>query len=108
MLVDGLPIYSCSTLAMDVEGKEVTTVEGLAEGDRLHPVQEAFIEKDAMMCGFCTSGFVVSVTALLEANPNPTLEDVKKAVSGNLCRCGTYPRIFEAALLAAERMREGA
>ncbi len=105
VLMDGQPVYSCMMLAVDAAGKETTTVEGLADGDRLDPVQEAFIRHDALMCGFCTPGFVVSVRALLDRNPNPTLEDVKTAVSGNLCRCGTYPRVFEAALEAAEIQR---
>lgn len=106
--LDGKAVYSCSILAMDVQGQEITTVEGLAHGDHLHPVQQAFIEHDALMCGFCTPGFIMAVAALLNENRNPTLEDVKRAVSGNICRCGTYTRIFEAALSAAERMRKGA
>jgi len=108
VLLDGKAVYSCSILAMDAQGQEITTVEGLAKGDQLHPVQQAFIEHDALMCGFCTPGFIMSVTALLNENRNPTLDDVKRAVSGNICRCGTYTRIFEAALTAARRMREGA
>ncbi|MDA0745174.1 MAG: (2Fe-2S)-binding protein [bacterium] len=106
VLADGQPVYACMLLAVDVVGKEITTVEGLADGDRLHPVQEAFIQHDAQMCGFCTPGFVMSVSALLDRNPTPSLDDVKSAVSGNLCRCGTYPRVFEAALTAA-RMKRG-
>jgi aerobic-type carbon monoxide dehydrogenase small subunit (CoxS/CutS family) len=105
VLMDGQPVYSCMMLAVDGAGKEITTVEGLADGDRLDPVQEAFIRHDALMCGFCTPGFVMSVKALLDRNPNPALEDVKAAVSGNLCRCGTYPRVFEAALAAAKMQR---
>ena len=107
VLMDGRPVYSCMMLAIDAQGKEITTVEGLADGDRLHPVQEAFVEKDALMCGFCTPGFVVSAKALLDKNPNPTLEEVKRGVSGNICRCGAYPRIFEATLAAAKKMRNG-
>ena len=105
--MDGKPVYSCMMLAFDAQGKEITTVEGLADGDTLHPVQEAFVEKDALMCGFCTPGFVVSAKALLDQNPTPTLEEVKRGVSGNICRCGTYPRIFEATLAAAKKMRNG-
>ncbi len=105
VLIDGEPVDSCMMLAVDAVGKEITTVEGLAKGDRLDPVQEAFIQHDAMMCGFCTSGFVISVKALLDRNPNPTLDEVKAAVSGNLCRCGTYPRVYEAALTAAKIKR---
>ncbi len=104
--VDGKPVNSCITLAVDVSGREVTTIEGLAQGDELHPVQEAFIEHDASMCGFCTPGMVMSCAALLKRNPNPGLEDVKLATSGNLCRCGTYPKVFEATLAAAKKMKK--
>lgn len=107
VMVDKQPIYSCMMLAIDAVGKEITTVEGLSKEGALDPVQKAFVQHDAQMCGFCTPGFVVSVRALLDRNPNPTLDDVKKAVSGNTCRCGTYPRIFEAALTAAKLQRGG-
>lgn len=99
--VDGEVAASCMTFALDVQGKKITTIEGLADGDRLHPVQAAFVEQDALQCGFCTPGMVMSCAALLEHNPKPTLEDVKGAVSGNLCRCGTYPNVFKATLAAA-------
>jgi xanthine dehydrogenase YagT iron-sulfur-binding subunit len=102
VLLDGKPVYGCSVLAIDVVGKKITTVEGLGTPEDLSPVQKAFCEKDAMMCGFCTSGFVTTVTALLRANPNPTLEEVKEGCKGNFCRCGTYPHIFAAALASAE------
>jgi xanthine dehydrogenase YagT iron-sulfur-binding subunit len=105
VLADGEPVYSCMMLAVDVVGKEIKTVEGLANGDQLDPVQEAFIQHDALMCGFCTPGFLMSVRALIDRNANPTLDDVKSAVAGNTCRCGTYPRIFEAALTAARVTR---
>jgi aerobic-type carbon monoxide dehydrogenase small subunit (CoxS/CutS family) len=95
-------------LAIDAQGKEITTVEGLAKGDKLHPVQEAFIEHDALMCGFCTPGFVVATKALLDKYPNPTLDQIKEELSGNICRCGTYPRIFEAAMTASAKIRKGA
>jgi aerobic-type carbon monoxide dehydrogenase small subunit (CoxS/CutS family) len=95
-------------LAVDVVGKKITTVEGLAKGDALSPIQQAFVEKDALMCGFCTPGFLMSLTALLDKNPNPTLEQVKHACAGNVCRCGTYPKIFEAAQEAAKKMKGGA
>jgi xanthine dehydrogenase YagT iron-sulfur-binding subunit len=108
VLFDGKPVYACSILAMDAEGHEIITVEGLLDGDNLHPVQEAFVEEDALMCGFCTPGFVVSVAALVAENDDPTLDEVKKALSGNLCRCGTYTRVFAAAQTAARRVREGA
>ena len=104
--LDGKPVNSCMTLAVDAEGREVTTVEGLAKGGELHPVQEAFIEHDAAMCGFCTPGMVMSCAGLLERNPKPTLDDVKTATSGNLCRCGTYPKVFDATLAAAKKMNQ--
>jgi xanthine dehydrogenase YagT iron-sulfur-binding subunit len=99
--IDDVPVCACTTFALDAVGREVTTVEGLARGDLLHPVQQAFIDHDAMQCGFCTPGMVMSCAALLRRNPNPTLEDVRTATSGNLCRCGTYPKVFEATLAAA-------
>jgi aerobic-type carbon monoxide dehydrogenase small subunit (CoxS/CutS family) len=107
VMVDGKTAYSCMMLAVDAVGKKITTVEGLATASGLDPVQAAFVEKDALMCGFCTPGFVVSVRALLNKNKNPTLDQVKEACAGNICRCGTYPRVFEAALAAAERVRKG-
>jgi xanthine dehydrogenase YagT iron-sulfur-binding subunit len=99
--VDGEVAASCMTFALDVQGKKITTIEGLADGDRLHPVQAAFVEHDALQCGFCTPGMVMSCAALVKHNPRPTLEDVKSAVSGHLCRCGTYPNVFKATLAAA-------
>ena len=102
--VDNKPVYACMMLAIDAQGKEITTVEGLAEGDTLHPVQEAFIQHDAMMCGFCTPGFIVSAASLLSENKKPTLEEIKVGLSGNTCRCGTYPFIFDAVETAARKM----
>jgi xanthine dehydrogenase YagT iron-sulfur-binding subunit len=96
MIVDGRAVYSCSTLAIEVQGKQIRNVDGLASGDQLHPVQQAFCDKDALMCGFCTPGFVMASVALLEKNPNPTPEQIKKGLDGNICRCGTFSRIFEA------------
>jgi xanthine dehydrogenase YagT iron-sulfur-binding subunit len=96
MIVDGRTVYSCSTLAVEVQGKQVRTVDGLANGSELHPVQQAFCEKDALMCGFCTPGFVMASVSLLEKHPNPTPEQIKKGLDGNICRCGTFSRIFEA------------
>jgi xanthine dehydrogenase YagT iron-sulfur-binding subunit len=107
VLMDGKPVYSCMMLAVDAAGHKITTVEGLAPADGMDPVQAAFVEKDALMCGYCTPGFVVAVRGLLNVNKNPTLDDVKAACAGNICRCGTYPRIFEAAMAAAERVRKG-
>jgi xanthine dehydrogenase YagT iron-sulfur-binding subunit len=100
MIVDGRTVYSCSTLAIEVQGKHIRTVEGLAEGPPLHPVQQAFCDSDGLMCGFCTPGFVMATVALLEATPNPTLQQAKKGLDGNICRCGTFVRILEAAMKA--------
>ncbi len=107
VILDGQAVYSCLTLAIECEGHDVLTIEGLAADGELHPIQRAFIAHDATQCGFCTSGQIMSVKALLDANPEPTLEEVKRAVSGNLCRCGTYPKIFQAALAVAEEVRHG-
>jgi|GEM_PF-191490 len=107
VILSGNTILACSMLALDADGGKIETVEGLAKGSKLSPVQEAFVKHDAMQCGFCTSGFVVSSTALLRENPQPTLEEIKMGVSGNLCRCGTYPHIFAAVTEAAESMRKG-
>ena len=96
MIVDGRTVYACSTLALEVQGKEIRNVEGLANGTTLHPVQQAFCEKDALMCGFCTPGFIMSSVALLEKNPAPTPEQIRRGLDGNICRCGTVSRIFEA------------
>jgi xanthine dehydrogenase YagT iron-sulfur-binding subunit len=101
VLLDGTPVSSCLTFALDVGDREVTTIEGLARGEALHPLQEAFVAHDALQCGFCTPGMVMSCAALLARNPAPTLDDVKAAVAGNTCRCGTYPKVFEAVLAAA-------
>src|SRR5579872_6012414 len=101
VLFDGTPIYSCSKLAIEAQGHEITTVEGLAGDGKLSEVQKAFIEQDGLMCGYCTPGFVMSVTALLQSTPRPSAEQVKHACAGNLCRCGTYPRILQAAFKAA-------
>ncbi len=107
VLLDGKPIYACMALAIECAEQSVETIESLARNGELHPVQKAFIEEDALQCGFCTPGQIISVKALLDANPSPTLDDVKRALSGNLCRCGAYPKIFKAALRAAELLREG-
>ena len=103
VLVDGKAVYSCMMLAVDAQGRKITTVEGLAKNGQLTPVQQEMVAKDGYQCGYCTPGFVMSLTALMNEKPNPTLDDVKMAVSGNICRCGTYPRIFEAALAAAKK-----
>jgi aerobic-type carbon monoxide dehydrogenase small subunit (CoxS/CutS family) len=101
VLFDDKPVYSCSVLAIEAQGKAITTIEGLAQNGKLSPVQQAFIDQDALMCGYCTPGFVMSVTALLKQNPHPTADQVRHACCGNLCRCGTYPRVMQAALKAA-------
>ena len=101
VLFGGMPIYACQKLAVEAQDQEITTVEGLAQHGKLTNVQQAFLEKDALMCGYCTPGFVMSVTALLKQKPHPTAADVKHACAGNLCRCGTQPRVLEAALSAA-------
>jgi xanthine dehydrogenase YagT iron-sulfur-binding subunit len=97
MIVDGRTVYSCSTLAIEVQGRQIRTVDGLANGATLHPVQQAFCDVDALMCGFCTPGFVVATVALLEKHPNATPEQMRKGLDGNICRCGTFVRILEAA-----------
>jgi xanthine dehydrogenase YagT iron-sulfur-binding subunit len=97
MIVDGRTVYSCSTLAIEAQGKQIRTVDGLANGATLHPVQQAFCDVDALMCGFCTPGFVVATVALLEKHPNATPEQMRKGLDGNICRCGTFVRILEAA-----------
>jgi xanthine dehydrogenase YagT iron-sulfur-binding subunit len=96
MIVDGRAVYSCSTLAIEVQGKEIRNIDGLANGTTLHPVQQAFCDKDALMCGFCTPGFIMASVALLEKNPAPSPDEIRRGLDGNICRCGTFPRIFEA------------
>ncbi len=101
VIVDGNPVYSCTVLAIEAQGKTITTVEGLMTGDKLHPVQQAFVDNDAQQCGFCTPGFVVACKAFLDKNPNPTPEQVKRGLGGNLCRCGTYMGVRAAVQQAA-------
>jgi len=102
VLIDGKPRYACMTLALEAQGTEVTTLEGLMRGEELGPVQQAFAEQDAFQCGYCAPGQIMAVEGLLRANPNPTLDEVRHGVSGNLCRCGSYALIFKAAQRAAE------
>jgi xanthine dehydrogenase YagT iron-sulfur-binding subunit len=104
--LDGAPICSCMMLAVDVGTRTVTTIEGLADGEKLHPVQQAFIDHDALQCGFCTPGMIMSCAALLERTPQPTADDVVAAISGHYCRCGTYPHVI-AATLDAAKARKG-
>ena len=105
MIVGGKTVYSCTTLAIEAQGKEIRTVEGLAKGDQLHPVQEEFIACDGLQCGFCTPGFVMAGVACLEKNPNASREEIRKCLDGNICRCGTQPRSLEAVSKAALRMK---
>jgi xanthine dehydrogenase YagT iron-sulfur-binding subunit len=108
MIVDGKPVYSCTLLAIEAQGHNVTTIEGLAPEGRLHPVMAAFVKNDAQQCGFCTPGFVVACKAFLDRHPHPSLKDVEKGLGGNLCRCGTYVGIRQAVLEAAQMMKGGA
>jgi len=105
VLLDGEPVNSCLVLAVDAEGHEITTIEGIGTPEKMSPLQAAFVEKDAMQCGFCIPGFVVSGTALLANTKNPNLDQIKAGLAGNLCRCGTYGRIFEAVQTAAKAKR---
>ena len=105
--IDGKAVRSCSILALQADGHEVTTIEGVADGDKLHPIQEAMVEHGAIECGFCTSGMVMSAKALLNENPNPTREEVREAIQGNLCADEGYVRYIEAIEIAAEKMRGG-
>ncbi|HXH07166.1 MAG TPA: (2Fe-2S)-binding protein [Vicinamibacterales bacterium] len=98
MIVDGRSVYACSMLAIEAQGRAIRTIEGLVEGTVLHPVQQAFCAHDALMCGFCTPGFVMATVALLERNPKPTAEEARRALDGNICRCGTYVKVLAAAL----------
>ena len=107
VLVDGKPTLSCSTLAVAVQGKEILTIEGLSRGTELHPLQLAFIDIGAIQCGFCTPGMTMMAKALLDENPNPTREEVKEGLGGNICRCTGYVKIIDAVMAAAETVSEG-
>jgi xanthine dehydrogenase YagT iron-sulfur-binding subunit len=106
-MLDGMPVNSCTTFALDAVDRKITTIEGLGNPEHLHPLQAAFVEHDGMQCGYCTPGMVMSCAALLERNPSPAAADVQQAISGNICRCGTYPKVVEA-VLATARSRKGA
>jgi xanthine dehydrogenase YagT iron-sulfur-binding subunit len=106
VLIDGKPRYSCMTLAVEAAGHEITTIEGLMAGEKLGPVQQAFADEDAFQCGFCTPGQIVAVEGLLRRNPDPTMDEIRTGVSGNLCRCGAYKPIFNAAAKAAELRKQ--
>ena len=101
---NGIPINSCVTMAADAIGAQITTVEGLADGDKLHPVQQAFIDTGAVQCGYCTPGFIMSVKALLDRTKKPTPADIEEAISGNICRCTGYNKIVDAIQLAAQKL----
>src|SRR5712671_5324528 len=105
--LDGEVAASCMTLVFDARGRSITTIEGLARGELLHPVQHAFVEHDAMQCGFCTPGMVMTCAALVDRHPQCTEEEVRAAISGHLCRCGTYTNIFKAVLAAGQRLQAG-
>ncbi|MCJ7653798.1 MAG: (2Fe-2S)-binding protein [Dehalococcoidia bacterium] len=105
--IDGKAVRSCSVLALQANGRKVTTIEGVADGDKLHPIQEAMVEYGAIECGFCTPGMVMSAKALLEENPSPTREEVREAIQGNLCADEGYVKYIEAIEIAAEKMRGG-
>lgn len=107
VLLDGQPVTSCLMLAVEADGREVTTIEGIASDGQLHPVQQALVEVGGMQCGFCTPGFVLSAVALLEENPKPSGDEIRRALAGNLCRCTGYTKIVEGVQLAARRMRSG-
>jgi aerobic-type carbon monoxide dehydrogenase small subunit (CoxS/CutS family) len=106
VLLDGRPVRSCRTLASSVGSRKIATIEGLAQHGQLHPVQQGFLEKEAFQCGYCTSGMIMSAAALLGTNPNPTESEIARTLSGNVCRCGTYPRIVAAVRYAAS-LRKG-
>ncbi len=107
VIMDGKPVYACNLLAIQAEGHDIVTVEGLSHGDQLHPVMTAFIEHDGQQCGFCTPGFVVACKAFLDKHPNPTMDEIEEGLGGNLCRCGTYAGIRPAVLAAAKAMKGG-
>jgi len=106
VLLDGQPVNSCLVLAVSANGSAITTIEGLAQGGRLSPVQDAFIEKGAIQCGFCSPGMILTATALLKKNPNPSRQEIRTAISGNLCRCTGYHKIVDAVEAATERQGE--
>ena len=103
VVMDGKAVYACSRLAIEADNKKILTIEGLLQGGKLHPIQEAFLEHDGLQCGFCTSGQIMSVKALLDKNPRLTQDEIKEGLSGNVCRCSAYPKILESAMAAAQR-----
>jgi xanthine dehydrogenase YagT iron-sulfur-binding subunit len=104
VLLNGKPVYACHTLALQADGAEILTVEGLADGDKLHPVQQAFIDKDGYQCGFCTPGFIMASVGLLKKNAKPSFDEIRAGLAGNLCRCGNYQKIYAAVGAAADAL----
>jgi xanthine dehydrogenase YagT iron-sulfur-binding subunit len=104
VIMEGKPIYACSRLAIEADNKSITTIEGLSDGENFHPIQEAFIQHDGFQCGFCTSGVIMSVKALVDKNPRPGSTEMKEALAGNLCRCSAYPKILESAMAATQKV----
>ncbi len=107
VIMNGKAVYACSVLAIEAQGKDITTVEGLSKGGQLHAIQQAFVDNDGQQCGYCTPGFVVACKAFLDKHPDPTIEQVRKGLGGNLCRCGTYVGITQAVLQTAKKMKGG-
>jgi aerobic-type carbon monoxide dehydrogenase small subunit (CoxS/CutS family) len=108
VLVDGRAVRSCITAIAECEGKQITTIEGVEHDGKLHPLQEAFLEVGAMQCGYCTTGMIMSGVALLEKNPDPSVQDISRSLGGNICRCGTYARVIQAVRKASETLKGGA
>lgn len=106
VMVNKKSVLSCITLAADVEGEEITTIEGLSDGENLHPVQQAFLDKGAVQCGFCTPGMILATKALLDKNPEPNQEEIEYALDGNICRCGGYLKIFDAVRAAGKNVKK--
>ncbi len=107
VILNGRSVLACQMLAVDADGAKIETIEGLARGEKLHPLQHSFVKHDALQCGFCTPGFIMSSVALLRENYSPSLDEIKKGLHGNVCRCGTYPNVFSAVQDAAAKMRKG-
>ncbi|MDH5695789.1 MAG: (2Fe-2S)-binding protein [Dehalococcoidia bacterium] len=105
VIMDGKPVNSCLVLAAEADGKQITTIEGLASGDKLHPIQEAFVEHGGLQCGFCTPGMIMSAKALLDENPSPDEEEIRRGIAGNFCRCTGYTKIIESVKVAAKNMQ---
>jgi carbon-monoxide dehydrogenase small subunit len=104
VIMDGKAVNSCLVLAVEADGKQITTIEGLADGDKLHPIQEAFVQQGGLQCGFCTPGMIMSAKALLDKNPHPSEEEIRRGIAGNLCRCTGYTKIIESISSAARKM----